>query len=93
MDTLWLIDFGAQTQRIEPGSGRRVRGGAVRQKSKTVASSCRRSSPQHYLRGLSIGGGPGYGPNVYPEPLGYYSSTAVYSRTEVVPFISSTHVE
>ena len=32
MDTfLWLIDFLTRRQRIEPGGGRRVRGGAVRE--------------------------------------------------------------
>ena len=29
---------------------------------------------------------------MYSEPVGYYSSTAVYSSTTVVPFFSSTHV-
>ena len=29
---------------------------------------------------------------MYSESVGYYSSTAVYSRTAVVPFCSSTHV-
>ena len=65
---------------------------AVRQRIQKVTSSSRRSSPQRYLGGLSIRDGPGYGPNVCPEPVGYYSSTAVYSSTTVVPFFSSTHV-
>ena len=52
---------------------------AVRQRSKKVASSSRRPSPQRYLGGLSIRGGPGYGPNVCPEPVGYCRSTAAYS--------------
>ena len=31
------------------------------------------------MGGLSIRGGPGYGPIVRPEPVGYYGSTAVYA--------------
>ena len=59
---------------------------AVRQRSKKVTSTSRRSSPQRLLGGLSILGGPGYGLNVYPEPVGNYSNCCVQQSSGVVSF-------
>ena len=88
----WLIDFPTKdiglSQVVVEGSE------AVPQRSKKVTSSSRRSSPQRQLGGLSIRGGSGYGPNVCPEPVAYYSNTAVYCSTAVPVFSSTrTHVE
>ena len=81
---LWLIDFRTQRHKIEPGGV--VEGSeAVRQRNKNVTSISRRSSPHRWPGGLSIRGGPGYGPHMCPESVGYCSRTTVYSST-AVPF-------
>ena len=52
---------------------------AVWQRSyKLTSSSPRRNAAWEVYR---IRGGPGNDPNVCPEPVGYYSSTAVYNST------------
>ena len=47
----------------------------MRMKSRAVLDAPRTNASWEVCR---FRGGPGCGPNVCPEPVGYYSSTAVY---------------
>ena len=68
---VWVIDFRTRRHRIEAGGGRRVRGGAAKE---FEGHAPRRNASWEVCR---LRGGPRGGLNVYPEPVGYYSSTVV----------------
>ena len=78
---LWLIDFRAQRHRIAPGGGRRVRGGAAKERNSLRSNKRLRKlldASRHNAswKACRFRGGPGYGSNVCPQPVGYYSSIA-----------------